>query len=643
MISQATIDEIKSRMDIYEVVNDFVRLKKSGSSYKALSPFTNEKTPSFVVSPSKGIFKCFSSGRGGDAINFLQEVDGLSYVEALKYLAQKYGIAVEEDEMPENFVEEQGQRESLFIILNFAKDYYKNNLHQSDEGKSVGLSYFKERGFSGETIDKFDLGYAFDQWDGLIQEAKKKGHNEDFLEKAGLKIVKEQKEYDRFRGRVIFPIHNITGKVIAFGARILKNVKNQPKYINSPETELYHKSHILYGIFQAKNAIRNEDNCYLVEGYTDVISLHQAGIHNVVASSGTSLTEDQIKLIKRFSDNVTVLFDGDNAGLKASMRGIDMILEGGLNVKAVAFPEGEDPDSHAKALGPEGFKTYLTEYAKDFIGFKASILVEDGKSDPIKKAEAIREIVQSISLIPDPIKRSVYIQECGNLLDIEESVLIHELNKLLINRRRDAANKEQRAERTDQVVDVLVEDKKEKPNLSNVIAMQERESIRMLLNYGAELIQGSGEQDLHLIDYFLSESEDLEFETPVYKQILDLFKEKLAEGAIIDANYLLASTNGEFRKVAVDLMTEKYELSPQWKDKYKIMVPNERDVLKNATYTNILRLKFKIVKKLMQENMEKLKESKDEPETNELLMAQRNLKKYEMSIAEILGIVVTMK
>ncbi|MEQ9286490.1 MAG: DNA primase [Cyclobacteriaceae bacterium] len=643
MISQATIDEIKSRMDIYEVVNDFVRLKKSGSSYKALSPFTNEKTPSFVVSPSKGIFKCFSSGRGGDAINFLQEVDGLSYVEALKYLAQKYGIAVEEDEMPENFVEEQGQRESLFIILNFAKDYYKNNLHHSDEGKSVGLSYFKERGFSGETIDKFDLGYAFDQWDGLIQEAKKKGHNEGFLEKAGLKIVKEQKEYDRFRGRVIFPIHNITGKVIAFGARILKNVKNQPKYINSPETELYHKSHILYGIFQAKNAIRNEDNCYLVEGYTDVISLHQAGIHNVVASSGTSLTEDQIKLIKRFSDNVTVLFDGDNAGLKASMRGIDMILEGGLNVKAVAFPEGEDPDSHAKNLGPEGFKTYLTENAKDFIAFKASVLVADGNHDPIKKAEAIREIVQSISLIPDPIKRTVYLQECGNLLDMEESVLIHELNKLLINRRRDAANKEERAAHVDNSVDVLVEEKKERPNLTNVIAMQERDSIRILLNYGAELIQGSEEQDLHVVDYFLSESEDLEFETPVYKRILDLFKEKLVEGVIIDASYLLASPDNELRKVAVDLMAEKYELSPLWKDKYKIMVPNERDVLKNATYTNILRLKFKIVRKLMQENMEKLKDSKDESETNELLTVQRNLKKYEMSIAEILGIVVTMK
>ncbi|MEQ6122224.1 DNA primase [Reichenbachiella sp. MALMAid0571] len=640
MINQATIDEIKSRMDIYEVVNDFVRLKKSGSSYKALSPFTNEKTPSFVVSPSKGIYKCFSSGKGGDSISFLQEVDGLSYIEALKYLAQKYGITIEEDEMPDNFIEEQNLRESLFIILNFAKDYYKNNLHNSDEGKSIGLSYFKERGFSEETIDKFDLGYAFDQWDGLIKSAKENGHNQDFLEQAGLKIVKEEKQYDRFRSRVIFPIHNITGKVIAFGARILKNDKNQPKYINSPETDLYHKSNILYGIFQAKNTIRNEDNCYLVEGYTDVISLHQAGIHNVVASSGTSLTDDQIKLIKRFSDNITVLFDGDKAGLKASMRGIDMILEGGLNVKAVPFPEGEDPDSYSKSLGPEGFKQYLDDNAKDFIAFKASVFIAEGKNDPIKKAESIREIVQSISLIPDPIKRSVYLQECSNLLNIEETVLINELNKLLINKRRDVVKKEERAEL---VPEAFIQEKDEKTDRSDAIYKQERESIRILLNYGMELIRGSEEQELHLIEYFISESEDLEFETPVYKRIFDLFKEKLIDGVIIDANYLLDSVETELKSVAVDLMTERYELSPQWKDKYKIIVPNEKDVLKNATYTNILRLKLRIVQKLSHENMDKLKASKDEKETNEILMVQRNLKKYEVSIAEILGIVVTSK
>jgi DNA primase len=644
MINQATIEEIKSRMDIYEVVSDFIRLKKSGSSYKGLSPFTNEKTPSFMVSPSKEIFKCFSSGKGGDAISFLQEVDGLSYVEALRYLAQKYGITVEEDEMPENFVEEQNQRESLFIILNFAKDYYKGNLHDSDEGKSIGLSYFKERGFSADTIDNFDLGYAFDRWDGLIQYAKEHGHNEDFLEKAGLKIVNEDKQYDRFRGRVIFPIHNITGKVIAFGARILKNDKNQPKYINSPETELYHKSNILYGIFQAKNTIRNEDNCFLVEGYTDVISLHQAGIINVVASSGTSLTEDQIKLIKRFTDNVTVLFDGDNAGMKASMRGIDMILQGGLNVKAVAFPEGEDPDSYAKKLGSEAFKEYLARNAKDFMSFKASVFVEEGKKDPLKKAEAIKEIVNSISLIPDPIKRTVYIQECSNLLGIEESILINELNKLLIKRSRDGVKQEERHQAEafliDQSEDLL---QVEKPNLSSIIEQQERESIRMLLNYGAEFIKAEDEAQQHLIDYFIAECDDLEFETPIYNKIIALFKEKLLDGFIIDSKYLMNSNDPEIKRIAIDVTTEKYEVSRNWTEKYKIIVPHEKDALKSATYRNILRLKSTVVRKLMQDNMGKIKSSTDEKETSELLNIQNNLKKYEMSIAEILGNVVTMR
>ncbi|MDP4680081.1 MAG: DNA primase, partial [Cyclobacteriaceae bacterium] len=617
MINQATIEEIKSRMDIYEVVSDFIRLKKSGSSYKGLSPFTNEKTPSFMVSPSKEIFKCFSSGKGGDAISFLQEVDGLSYVEALRYLAQKYGITVEEDEMPENFVEEQNQRESLFIILNFAKDYYKGNLHDSDEGKSIGLSYFKERGFSADTIDNFDLGYAFDRWDGLIQYAKEHGHNEDFLEKAGLKIVNEDKQYDRFRGRVIFPIHNITGKVIAFGARILKNDKNQPKYINSPETELYHKSNILYGIFQAKNTIRNEDNCFLVEGYTDVISLHQAGIINVVASSGTSLTEDQIKLIKRFTDNVTVLFDGDNAGMKASMRGIDMILQGGLNVKAVAFPEGEDPDSYAKKLGSEAFKEYLARNAKDFMSFKASVFVEEGKKDPLKKAEAIKEIVNSISLIPDPINRTVYIQECSNLLGIEESILINELNKLLIKRSRDGVKQEERHQAEafliDQSEDLL---QVEKPNLSSIIEQQERESIRMLLNYGAEFIKAEDEAQQHLIDYFIAECDDLEFETPIYNKIIALFKEKLLDGFIIDSKYLMNSNDPEIKRIAIDVTTEKYEVSRNWTEKYKIIVPHEKDALKSATYRNILRLKSTVVRKLMQDNMGKIKSSTDEKETS---------------------------
>jgi len=644
MIKRSTIEEIKSRMDVYEVVSDFVRLKKSGSGYKGMSPFTNEKTPSFMVSPAKGIFKCFSSGKGGDAISFMMEIDGLSYVEALKYLAQKYGVEIIEDEVPANYKEEQSNRESLFIILNFAKDYYKKNLHQSDEGKSIGLSYFKERGFDDEIIDTFELGYAFDQWDGLIKATKAGGYKEDFLEASGLKIVKENKQYDRFRGRVIFPIHNMSGKVIAFGARILKLAENQPKYINSPETDLYHKSNILYGIFQSKNAIRNEDNCYLVEGYTDVISLHQAGIKNVVASSGTALTEDQIRLIKRFTDNITVLFDGDRAGVKASMRGIDMILEGGLNVKAVPFPEGQDPDSYSKELGGEVFKTYLSDNAKDFISFKTDTFLEEGKNDPLKKAEAIREIVQSIALIPDPIKRTVYIQQCSLQLGIDEDVLIREQNKLLIKKSRERNKKVENAV-LDEVPEVEEFTKKKGDELdySNIIALQEKESIRMLINYGADTIwiknkENKDEQiEQSIINYYLNEFEDIEFETPVYKKILEIFKSKLKEGIIIDSTYLMASDDEAIKREAVDLITKKYEVSKHWNDKYKIFVPDEKDTLKSATYTNVVRLKFRIIQKMIEENLTKLKASESEKDTDELLDIQTDLKKMEMSIAEILG------
>lgn len=625
-------------MDVYEVVSDFVRLKKSGSGYKGMSPFTNEKTPSFMVSPAKGIFKCFSSGKGGDAISFMMEIDGLSYIEALKYLAQKYGVEILEDEKPANYEEEQSKRESLFIILNFAKDYYKMNIWESDEGKSIGLSYFKERGFDDETIKSFDLGYAFDSWDGLIKAAKEGGYKEEFLEASGLKIVKENKQYDRFRGRVIFPIHNITGKVIAFGARILKNAENQPKYINSPETDLYHKSKILYGIFQSKNTIRNEDNCYLVEGYTDVISLHQAGITNVVASSGTALTEDQIKLIKRYTDNITVLFDGDRAGVKASMRGIDLILEGGLNVKAVPFPEGQDPDSYSKELGDDAFKSYLSENAKDFISFKTDTYLEEGKNDPLKKAEAIREIVNSIALIPDPIKRTVYIQQCSVQLGIDEDVLIREQNKLLINKNRDRNRKEEKI--VHEEIPLLDKNEIKKVDSSSVVALQERESIRMLINYGSDFIPDVDDKEQLILNYYLNELEDVMFVTPIYKRIFEFFKTKLGEGIIIDSTHLMAVDDHDIKKEAVDLVLNKYPLSSSWEDKYKIPVPFETSRLKNATYKNVVRLKFRIVQRMVEENQEDLKKSDSIERTNDLLEKKMSLDKMENELAKVLGIIV---
>jgi len=634
MIKDSTIEEIKNRMDIYEVVSDFVRLKKSGSSYKALSPFTNEKTPSFVVSPAKGIFKCFSSGKGGDAISFLMEIDGLSYVESLRYLAQKYAVEIEEEAESEDYKAAQDLRESLFIITNFAKEHFVKNLWETDEGKSIGLSYFKERGFSEETIKRFDLGYALDQWDGLTKAALKNQHSEELLEKAGLRIVNENKAYDRFRGRVIFSIKNVTGKAIAFGARTLKSNEKGPKYINSPETPLYSKSKILYGIFQAKNEIRNQENCYLVEGYTDVVSMSQAGIPNVVASSGTSLTEDQIKLIKRYTDNVTVLFDGDQAGVKASMRGIDMMLAGGLNVKAVPFPDGEDPDSFAKSLGAEPFKEYLVKNAVDFISFKAGIYINTDNSDPISKAETIREIVNSIALIPDAIKRTVYFQECSALLGVEESTLIHEANKILVRQNREKFRPEHRAESVSPPTETLPD---EKLGIKDIVVNQERESIRMLVNYGAELIKDFEDQEQLVIDYFLAESEDISFSDPVYTKILNIFKAGLADGKIIDAKNLLSHQDEKIRKIAVDLSSERYEISPHWEKKYKIVVAHERDSLKRATYTNILRLKFRIIQKMIEDNLEKLKSANDESEINRFLENQNNLKKMEMSIAETLG------
>jgi DNA primase len=441
LISRDTIEEIRNRLDIVDVISDFVSLKKAGQNYKALSPFANEKTPSFFVVPAKGIFKDFSSGKGGDAITFVMEHEKMSYSESLRYLAKKYGVEIKEDKQSDESKAALSEREGLYILMNFAKDYYHTQLLTSEEGMSIGLSYFRERGFNDRTIGKFELGYALNGWENFSEEAIAKGYNKELLEKTGLTVKKEEgtekeRSYDRFRGRVIFPVHNISGKVIAFGARMLGKEKNQPKYINSPETEIYHKSDVLYGLYQAKNAIRQQDVCYLVEGYTDVISLHQADVENVVSSSGTALTESQIKLIRRFTENITVLFDGDTAGIKAALRGIDMILKGGLNVRVVLFPDGEDPDSYSRKVGTTEFQKFLSDHTQDFVSFKAGLFASQSAGDPIKKAESIKEIVTSIAQIPDPVKRSVYIQETSSLLKIPEEVLLSELNKILIQERR---------------------------------------------------------------------------------------------------------------------------------------------------------------------------------------------------------------
>ena len=635
MIQPSTIEEIKNRMDIVEVVEDFVTLKRSGSSFKALSPFTNEKTPSFYVVPSKGIFKDFSSGKGGDAITFVMEVDGLSYVDALKYLAGKYGIEIKEEEQSDEALQAQNKRESLYIVLNYANEYFQDVLHNSEEGKAIGLSYFKERGFTDETVKNFQLGYSKEIWDGLLNESTKKGYQKDLLAEAGLIIDKDGKTYDRFRSRVMFPIHNVSGKTIAFGGRKLSSTDKSAKYINSPETELYFKSKVLYGLFQSKNAIRKEDNCFLVEGYTDVISMHQSGIENVVASSGTALTEEQVKLIRRYSQNVTVIFDGDAAGIKASMRGIDLLLEGDLNVKAVALPEGEDPDSYAKNLGASGFRDFIAEESQDIIRFKTKVLLDETGNDPVKKAGVIKDIISSITKIGDPVQRTVYIKECSDLLGISEAVLVAEQNKILIENRKNQRKEPSYVPELES--SPAAEEVLDKADISKVIELQERESVRLLVNYGKSKIQTRELSDEYQISYFLNEADEIQFTNETYRKIVEIFRERLREGEIIDGEYLLNHQDEDVRKTVVDLSADKYEISDNWLEKYQIHVPRETEFLRDATYSNVLRLKFRIVQQLIQEETKKLKETTNESEVDELLDDISELKQVSVEIAKILG------
>ena len=641
MILRETIDEVKNRLDIVDVISDFITLKKSGMNYKGLSPFTNEKTPSFFVVPGKGIFKDFSSGKGGDSFTFLMEHEGMSYVEAIRFLAKKYGVEIKETTASEEETAQQSEREGLYILMNYAREYYHEQLLHHEEGQSIGLTYFRERGFNDKTIEKFELGYALNGWENFSTEAIKKGYNKDLLEKAGLVVKKEDgSSYDRFRGRVIFPVHNISGKVIAFGARMLGKEKNQPKYINSPETEIYHKSNVLYGLYQGKNPIRQHDNCYLVEGYTDVISLHQAGVDNVVSSSGTALTEEQIKLIRRFSENVTVLFDGDAAGIKAALRGIDLILKGGLNVRVVLFPDGEDPDSYSRKLGTSDFQKFLKENRKDFISFKADLFAAEAGSDPIRKAESIKEIVTSIALIPDPVKRSVYIQETSNMLKIGEGVLLTELNKILIQERRKSEKERYREEEQAPIPSEPVSDfnTPSKVDVDSMVQYQERETLRLLLNYADEALE-----DQKLSDFLFHELEEVEFVNPVFSEIYTGLKEGWVKGEPRTSHYFLEHGSEKIKKVVTDLIAHRYDLSVHWGDKYHIHIPREGDILNEMAYTNVLRLKLRVIQKMLDENKNKIKaaeESGNESEVDNFIMTQIGLDQAKKELSEILGIVI---
>ncbi|MCA4893508.1 MAG: DNA primase [Cytophagales bacterium] len=642
MITRDTIEDVKNRIDIVDVISDFITLKKSGANYKALSPFANEKTPSFFVVPAKGIFKDFSSGKGGDAFSFVMEHEKLSYAEAIRYLAKKYGVEIKEDKLSDEGKAEQSEREGLYILMNFAKEYYKNILHSHDEGKGIGLSYFRERGFTDRTIEKFELGFALEGWEHFSKEAIAKGYNKELLEKTGLVVKKEDnpdgtiRTYDRFRGRVIFPVHNISGKVIAFGARMMGKEKNQPKYINSPETDIYHKSDVLYGLYQGKNAIRQQDVCYLVEGYTDVISMHQSDVENVVASSGTALTENQIKLIHRFTENVTVLFDGDSAGIKAALRGIDMILKGGLNVRVVLFPDGEDPDSYSRKVGTTEFQKFLKANQRDFVSFKIDIISKDVDNDPIKQGQAVIEIVTSLASIPDEGKRSPYYELAAKKLGVKAEVIIGETNKIRVKAEKNLS-KEAYQEEFKNLPKELIDDRIFVTTDSQIY-FQERETIRLLLNYANNQLENQ-----KLSDFILHELDDVVFKNVTFNKIYSVFKEGIANGEILDNQFFLRNDDNDVKRVVTDLITPRYETSQHWGDKFHIYFSKEADILNEMALTNVLRLKFRVVQKMMEDNLQLVKQaelSDDLDLLDKSLETQTGLKKAETELAGLLGIVV---
>ncbi len=638
MITKPTIDRIMEAADVVEVIGEFVQLKKRGANYVGLSPFANEKTPSFTVSPAKGIFKDFSSGKGGSAVTFLMEHEKFSYPEALKWLAKKYGIEVEETVDHAENKEEENHRESLMIVTGYAARFFQESLLNTDEGKRIGLSYFKERGFSSETIRKFELGYSPDQWEAFTGQAIKNGYQQEFLEESGLSVKRDNGTlYDRYRGRVMFPIHGFTGRVIAFGGRTLKTEKSVPKYVNSPESEIYHKSNVLYGLFFAKKAIREEDNCYLVEGYADVLSVHQAGIENVVASSGTSLTVEQIRLIGRFTKNITILYDGDAAGIKASLRGLDLILEEGLNVKVVSFPDGHDPDSYVRKLGSSAFKTYVDQNKKDFILYKTGILLQEAGTDPIQRANVIREIVESIARIPDSIKASVFIRECSHQLQIDERILLSEMNKMRLSK----------SKKYNQQPDVLPEPD-EQDTLTQAPAIkntdsgvpQEREVVRLLLLYGNRIIDWDSIANTYIGPFIIAELSDVDFEHEVCRRFVQLYSEQVENGVLPDDHYFIHSEDKPIVDLSVDLLSTKYTLSENWYEMHKILVSDEQANMKATILGAIFHLKKQKVGKILETLRLDLQKAGNEADQEILMNQYMQMKKIERSITDYLGSVI---
>ena len=640
MISRETIDSVFETARVEEVIGEFVQLKKAGSNFKGLSPFTDERTPSFMVSPVKQIWKDFSTGKGGNAVSFLMEHEHYSYPEAIKYLAKKHNIEVEETEQSDEQKQQINERESMFLVSKFAKDYFHDLMLNTEQGKAIGLSYFKERGFKDDTIKTFELGYCKDEWDNFTKSALAKGYDLKYLASTGLTIVKEHKQFDRFKGRVLFPIHSMSGRTLGFGGRILGNDKKAAKYLNSPESDIYNKSEILYGIYQSKREIAKQDNCFLVEGYTDVISFHQSEIENVVASSGTALTPAQIRLIRRLTKNITILFDGDAAGLRASIRGIDLILEQGMNVKVVAFPDGEDPDSFAKKHSNSELKEYLENSVQDFINFKVSLLMKEAENDPVKKAGLIRDIVTSISKIPNAIQREVYVQECSRIMEISERVLFSELAQMLRKKLTEDSKIEQRKQKSFQVVKAQEQDL---PSVDYLYVL-EKEIIRILLIYGNEKVdfvdfieveneEGNisfeREKYSNIVSkelYLNLQEDEIEFTNDVFKDVYYELINQLNQQEKIVLYYFTNHKNEQISNEVTNILMDedKYTLS-NWERK-DIYIADTKKILPKLVTEVVLNLRRILIQRKINDMIEESKSKKTSIDI-ELIISYTGLKK----------------
>lgn len=647
-IPRETVEQILQAAHIEEVVGEFVTLKKRGSNLWGNCPFHNEKTPSFSVNPARNIFKCFGCGKAGDSAKFLMEHEHFTYPEALRYLAKKYNIKIEEKQQTPEEIMQQSIREKMFNINEFADKYFVDTLWNTDEGKTIGLEYFRERGYFDPIIEKFHLGYSPAKWDAFTTHAKQNGYADELLEQIGFSIKGQKGLYDRYHGRVMFPIHNLTGRVIGFGGRILTNDKKSPKYQNSPESEIYDKKQTLYGIYFAKNAIARQDECILVEGYFDVLRMHQIGIENVVASSGTSLTMEQIRLVKRYTKNITMLYDGDAAGQHAALRGTDMILSEGMNVRVVLLPPEHDPDTFGKEFPVEYVSNYLKENAKDFIRFKTELLLKDAENDPIKRGQVIRDIVESISVIPDSIFRITYVKECSRLLDMPEQTLTNELNKILRAKLKKTLGIE------DNVVpetDTTSSPKQEETVEDQLPAgyYQERELVKLLLMYGGELFvddrkDENGEivyEQVSVAQYIIDElkQDGFLFTNVVNRKIFDIFDHALDEGRIPNDQFFVSHEDETIAERAADLLSTPYKLD-QW-EKYSIFVKREENMLRSVVKSSVARYREIIVDDRCKAIEEELKTTEDLDDQFILLKRKKDLDDMRKQINDELGIVIT--